>query len=272
MGKARVWLLVLMLLLTMVGSAQAAALGDRLLSHGARGSDVSELQSSLHQMGLLSVNPTGYFGPLTEAAVRQFQSDQGLVVDGIVGPRTIAALRATTAQQIHVVRAGDTLWRLAQQHGTTVSQLQRLNGLSGNMIFVGQRLALPATSSVDASRTSLTQAELDLLARLVYAESSGEPYLGKVAVAAVVLNRVDSPLFPNTVRGVVYERGQFEPVMNGRIYGGYTNEEMRAVREAVAGHDPTSGSLFFYNPWKVNHAWMASRPVVTVIGQHVFSR
>ena len=159
-----------------------------------------------------------------------------------------------------------------QEQQRAVEAMQsELYGIIGDLIHPGQRLRL-AIQNAGPSRGSFSRNDLELLARLVHAEAQGEPYQGKVAVAAVVFNRMDSPLFPATLRGVIYQPYQFEPVQNGRISGGYTASDMRAVNEALAGADPTRGALFFYNPGKVSHSWMAARQVLVVIGQHVFSR
>jgi len=254
----------------MTGTAHAA-LGDTVLGQGARGSDVQQLQQYLRQLQLLPVEPTGYFGSLTDAAVRQFQTEHNLVADGLVGPLTSAALVSAVSTKWHVVQPGDSLWLIATRYSTDVHALKTENGISSDLIYPGQRLRLPNRAS-SPSRGNFSRSDLELLAHLVHAEASGEPYLGKVAVAAVVFNRVDSPLFPNTIRGVIYQRYQFEPVLNGRINDGYDATAMQATMEALAGSDPTKGALFFYNPWKVSQSWMAARQVLTVIGQHVFSR
>jgi N-acetylmuramoyl-L-alanine amidase len=116
---------------------------------------------------------------------------------------------------------------------------------------------------------------LDLLARLVHAEAEGEPYLGKVAVAATVLNRVASSNYPNTIPGVIYQvidgrYVQYEPVLNGRINIPAGAEAIRATQEAVRGVDPSFGAIGFFNPAKTSNSWVRSRPVTTVIGNHVF--
>lgn len=270
LSKARPLLLFLILLLTMTGTAHAA-LGDTVLRRGAQGGDVWQLQQYLRQLQLLSVEPTGYFGRLTDAAVRQFQAQNGLQCDGLVGPLTSAALVRAASPSFHVVQAGDTLWAIANRYSMDVFSLRAANGITGDLIFPGQRLRL-VTQTARPARGSFSRSDLELLASLVHAEASGEPYQGKVAVAAVVLNRIDSPLFPNTLRGVIYQPYQFEPVLTGRISRGYNATDMQAVKEALAGADPTQGALFFYNPDKVSHSWMAARQVLVAIGQHVFSR
>lgn len=120
-------------------------------------------------------------------------------------------------------------------------------------------------------RADLTAAELDLLARLIRAEAQGEPYPGKVAVAAVVLNRMESRLFPNTVRGVIYERRQFEPVDNGAINRKADAVSLKAAQDALRGDDPSRGALYFFNPAKTRNRFLGARRVTAIIGRHRFT-
>jgi N-acetylmuramoyl-L-alanine amidase len=112
---------------------------------------------------------------------------------------------------------------------------------------------------------------VDLLARLITAEAQGEPYEGQVAVGAVVMNRVKSPDFPNTIKEVIYQPYQFEPTLNGWIDKPAVESAVRAAREAIAGSDPTGGALFFFNPAMTNNAFLWSRPYKTTIGNHRFA-
>jgi spore germination cell wall hydrolase CwlJ-like protein len=116
-------------------------------------------------------------------------------------------------------------------------------------------------------------ADLDLLARLVHAEAKGEPYQGKVAVAATVLNRVKDPRYPDTIPGVIYEYNsgfQYCPVSNGQINCPADRQSVQAVVEAFQGNDPTSGALSFYNPTKSFNYWISSKPCLAAIGNHLF--
>jgi len=113
--------------------------------------------------------------------------------------------------------------------------------------------------------------ELELLARVVAAEAQGEPYAGQVAVAAVILNRVNSPQFPNSISGVVYQPLAFESVSNGLIWRRQPGPEAyNAARDALNGWDPTYGALFFWNPSKRVSPWIWTRRVIVQIGNHVF--
>ena len=137
------------------------------------------------------------------------------------------------------------------------------------VIFIA---AVPATAlAYSPWDTSYTNDELMLLARVIYAEAAGEPYTGKVAIGAVVLNRVRSPLFPDTVAGVIYEPWQFSCVGNW-MFNSYPNEEsIRAAKDALAGWDPTGGALYYFNYHIVTNQWLWSKPPAGVIGNHWFT-
>ena len=111
---------------------------------------------------------------------------------------------------------------------------------------------------------------MNLLARVVYGEARGEPYTGQVAVAAVVLNRVKSSSFPNTIAGVIYQSGAFDCVADGQINLTPNATARNAAQDALNGWDPTYGCLFYYNPKTATNKWMLSRPVKLSIGNHAF--
>lgn len=112
-----------------------------------------------------------------------------------------------------------------------------------------------------------------LLARLINGEARGEPYEGQVAVGAVIMNRVKSPIFPNTIAGVIYQKGQFSSVTDGQINEAIEENSTvyQAAQDAMNGSDPTNGALYFYNPSKTKSKWLFSLPVVATIGEHKFS-
>lgn len=120
-------------------------------------------------------------------------------------------------------------------------------------------------------RQNFSEADLDLLARVVRAEAQGEPYDGQVAVAAVILNRVSHPEFPNTIPGVVYEPLAFSVVANGQVNKPADESALQAAHSALNGLDPSGGALYFYNPGKTKSAWIRSREVIKTIGDHIFA-
>ncbi len=154
-----------------------------------------------------------------------------------------------------------------------VKLFQRRNGLSvDGKIGPATAAALGVTFSSGGSTSSTyISADHRLLAKLVYAEARGESYKGQVAVAAVVLNRVASPDFPNTISGVIYQSNAFTCVNNGSINNTPDASCIRAAREALNGWDPTGGCLYYFNPDKTSDKWIRTRTVVTVIGNHRFA-
>ncbi|HWO95527.1 MAG TPA: cell wall hydrolase [Bacillus sp. (in: firmicutes)] len=172
------------------------------------------------------------------------------------------------ASTVHEVHKGESLWILGQQYGVSVNQLKQANSKRGHIIHIGEKLTIPTAD--------FTSEEQDLLARLVEAEAKDEPFAGKVAVATVVLNRVDSPNFPDTIKGVIYEQTggsyAFTPVQNGAINNTPSEESKRAAAEAIATRGGGQGSLFFYNPKTAQSEWIKTRPVTAVIGNHTFAK
>ncbi|GFN31772.1 spore cortex-lytic enzyme [Paenibacillus xylaniclasticus] len=121
-------------------------------------------------------------------------------------------------------------------------------------------------------RVSVNQAELDLLARIIYAESRGEPYKGQVAVGAVVMNRLQSNLFPDTVKGVIMQSGAFTAVNDGQFYLQPDATAYKAALDAAAGWDPTGNAIYYFNPSTATSKWIWSRPQTVQIGRHIFAK
>lgn len=156
-----------------------------------------------------------------------------------------------------------------------VVAFQRKNGLSADGRVGPATAAAMGVSlsggSVAASSASIISADHRLLSKLVYAEARGETYKGQVAVAAVVLNRVASASFPNTISGVIYQSGAFSCVSNGSINNTPDATAIRAALDALNGWDPTGGCLYYYNPKATGDQWIRTRTVKTVIGNHSFA-
>ncbi|MDI6710134.1 MAG: cell wall hydrolase [Bacillota bacterium] len=117
-----------------------------------------------------------------------------------------------------------------------------------------------------------SRGDVILMARVIEGEAADEPYRGKVAVGAVIVNRTEDPRFPRTIRGVVYQPNAFEAVDNGQIWRPLSTESVRAAEDALAGRDPTKGAVYYWNPYKRVNPWVWSRPVHMQIGNHVFAR
>ena len=192
-------------------------------------------------------------------------------------PSVNSAVKAQTSIITYTVVAGDNLYRIAQKYGTSVDELKRTNNLSSNILSIGQTLTIPSNiTSQTINKTTINQEELQWLAKMIHCEAKGESLEGQIAVGAVILNRVESNLFPNTVKEVIFEKSdgryQFTPAANGSIDSANPTEmSMEAATRVLNGEDPTNGALYFYNPDKTNDSWIRSRTVSTVIGNHVFS-
>ncbi len=149
-----------------------------------------------------------------------------------------------------------------------VRYFQEKNGLTVDGKCGSQTLAaLGISVSETASRSS---GDVELLARLISAEARGEPYTGQVAVGAVVLNRVESPSFPGSISGVVYQSGAFSCLQDGQFWEPVADSAYQAARDALNGWDPTGGALYYFNPDTATSSWIWSRPVLLTIGKHYF--
>ncbi len=156
-----------------------------------------------------------------------------------------------------------------------VISFQRKNGLvadgiAGNKTL--QAIGISVSSSSSSSQSGkYSSSDIALLARLIYAEARGESYTGQVAVGAVVLNRVKSSSFPNTISGVIYQPYAFTCVQDGQINLSPNSTATSAAKDAMNGWDPSYGSLYYYNPAVATSKWIFSRKTVVTIGKHVFA-
>ncbi|MBR0144459.1 MAG: spore cortex-lytic enzyme [Clostridia bacterium] len=222
MKRSLVFLISLLALAALLSTSGLAA-----LSQGSTGKEVSQAQERLKSWGYYDGKVDGIFGSKTYQAVVRFQRKNGLEADGVIGPKTAAAL--------------------------------------------GIRLSSGGSSS-SRGKASYS-ATIDLLARIIAAEGRGEPYKGQVAIGAVIMNRVSHPSFPNTVSGVIYQRGAFSAIDDGQFASTPVPDSCRrAAVEAYGGADPTNGCVYYYNPAKTTNRWMLSLPVYLVIGDHRFCK
>jgi len=157
-----------------------------------------------------------------------------------------------------------------------VKYFQRRNGLTADGIAGQKTLAAMGINSTNNANSNVSnlnsEANIRLLAHLIHGEARGEPYNGMVAVAAVVLNRIDSPNFPSTIPGVVYQKGAFTAVDDGQINLAPNQTSYNAARDALNGWDPTGGALYYFNPNTATNKWIWSRPQTVVIGKHRFCK
>lgn len=235
--RRRMLALALCLLVVLFNSALMVSGATEALAPlrvGSSGNDVRTLQTKLKNWGYYSGVADGKFGQATLDAVKFFQRKNGLTPDGVVGAATAAKL---------------------------------------GMTLGGTATASKGTSTAGSSNVSGTQsADINLLAKLVYAEARGEPYSGKVAVAACTLSRVKNSSFPNTISSVIYQPGAYSSVSDGQINLAPDASALQAARDAMNGADPSGGALYFYNPAKTTNKWMLSRPVLCTIGEHRFCK
>jgi N-acetylmuramoyl-L-alanine amidase len=165
--------------------------------------------------------------------------------------------------QIYTVAEKDSSLKIALKFGVSELELKEINQIDKNKLQPGDRIIIPE---------SISKKEKDLLARLVHAEAKGESFEGKVAVASVVLNRVEHEEFPNSIEKVIKQEGQFQPVDNGAIKEPAEKLDQKAVQTALAIVDQDDGSLYFYNPEIADNHWQENRKVTKVIGNHQFSK
>ena len=156
-----------------------------------------------------------------------------------------------------------------------VKYFQRKNGLTVDGIAGDKTLAalgIRGTSNSSSSSSNSNSNNVTLLAKLIYGESRGEPYTGQVAVGAVVMNRVKSNSFPNTIAGVIYQSGAFDAVSDGQINKTPDSTAKKAAQDAINGWDPSYGAIYYFNPSTATNKWIWSRPLTVVIGKHRFCK
>lgn len=180
----------------------------------------------------------------------------------------------------YTVQDGDTLFKISQKYNISLLDLQKANNIYSNYIYAGQVLEIPLTSTDEISDKGNSAAEvysdeeLDLLARLIMAETEGQPYEAKVAVGSVVMNRVESGLFAPSINEVINQSingyYQFTPVENGWINRPANEECIQAAKEALSGFDATNGALFYYDDSTTNQ-WILSKDVSVKYGNMIYS-
>lgn len=215
---------------------------------------------------------------------------------------TASVSSINTITQAYTVKSGDSLYKIGQAYGVSVSSLKADNQLTSDVIYVGQTLQIPnggtstaavpaisgattasttaskpASSAAQTTAFNFTSTQKNLLERLVTAEATGEPLAAQVAITNVILNRIESSQFPNTLDGVIYQtygvHYAFTPVENGTINQPASASAIKAVDQALATHQPyqMGDPLFYYNAQKVSNSWIYSRTVTAVIGNTTFA-
>ncbi|UII57130.1 cell wall hydrolase [Cytobacillus spongiae] len=170
--------------------------------------------------------------------------------------------------KVYKMKKGETLLDKGKEFGVSEKEIKIVNFLKDDQDLSGKKIIVPKP----VQDSSITPSEKELLARLVHAEAEGEPFKGKVAVAEVVLNRVESDQFPDTIKEVIYEDKQFQPVDNGTINQPAGDEAKQAVKEAIQHDEIGKDSLYFYNPNIISSTWLQTRTVTFEIGNHRFAK
>lgn len=168
-------------------------------------------------------------------------------IDGIYGTKTVEAVKY-----------------FQRKNGLTV------DGIAGPATL--KAMGIMTSSTTSSSSSSSYNSNLNLLSRLIYGEARGEPYTGQVAVGAVVMNRVRSSSFPNTISGVIYQSGAFDVVRDGQINLTPDSTARKAAQDALNGWDPSYGAIYYFNPSTATNKWIWSRPMTITIGKHRFCK
>ena len=167
-------------------------------------------------------------------------------VDGIYGSLTVAAVK-----------------KFQQKNGLAV------DGIAGTKTLNAMGIM---TSSSSGGSSSNNSSNVNLIAKAIYGEARGEPYTGQVAVGAVIMNRVKSSKFPNTISGVIYQKGAFDAVSDGQINLNPDSTAKKAAQDALNGWDPSYGAIYYFNPSTATNKWIWSRPLTVTIGKHRFCK
>lgn len=284
-SKYLFWLICLSVCISLAYETTAHAFTGQVIQRGAVGDDVIELQARLQNIGYYNGKIDGVYGWGTYWALRNFQKDFGLPIDGLAGLSTRKKLVNASnfnGKWVHeqIAKGNDFTYyggvdikkqvkprkRNANTAKAPAKQTPRNNGGGNN--------ATPKKGAATASNVpgGFSRNDIQLMANAVYGEARGEPYIGQVAVAAVILNRIESPSFPNTISGVIFEPRAFTAVADGQIWLTPNERAREAVIDAINGWDPTGNAIYYFNPDTATSGWIWSRPQIKQIGKHIFAK
>jgi N-acetylmuramoyl-L-alanine amidase len=263
------------------------AFTNQVVQRGSVGDDVIELQARLQYIGYYRGKIDGVFGWGTYWALRNFQKDYGLDIDGLAGLKTrqkLVSVSKFDGKWVHtqIAKGNDFTYyggtdlnkqvKPKKNTGggakTTPAKPKTTTQNTGNKT----KATAPRTTTAVNVPQGYSQNDINLMANAVHGESRGEPYEGQVAVAAVILNRVESALFPNTVSGVIFEPRAFTAVADGQIWLTPNEKSKQAVLDAINGWDPTGGAIYYFNPATATSSWIWGRPQIKQIGKHIFCK
>lgn len=284
---------------TFINTETISAFSNQVIQRGATGDDVVELQARLQYNGYYNGKIDGVYGWGTYWAVRNFQDQFGLKeVDGLVGAKTKQTLickskyyREYVMEQLNKGNTFTHYGKIPLKYQTKPSKAATQK--ARQQAEVRQKQPAEKTTQQPKANANKQQNntpakarkqdavaanmpggfsnnDIRLLAQAVYGEARGEPYEGQVAIAAVILNRLNSPLFPNSVAGVIFEPLAFTAVADGQIYMQPNETAREAVLDAINGWDPSEEALYYFNPDTATSPWIWGRPQIKRIGKHIF--
>jgi N-acetylmuramoyl-L-alanine amidase len=296
----KLFILILLIVTSSISeSKEVRAFSNQVIEKGAVGDDVIELQSRLQYLGFYNGKIDGVFGWSTYWALRNFQYEFGLPIDGLAGwPTKLKLAKASKYNEQFVKKHINTGKKFTHYGGVDESKQVApspdkqgpANQEPANQAPEKQAPAKQAPQQTVPQKNTaspkkapkkptaantpngFSQNDIQLMANAVYGESRGEPYTGQVAVAAVILNRVNSATFPNTVSGVIFEPGAFTAVADGQIWLTPNENAKKAVVDAINGWDPTGEALYYFNPDTATSGWIWGRPQIKRIGKHIFCK
>ncbi|MGP4041358.1 spore cortex-lytic enzyme [Gracilibacillus sp. D59] len=272
---------------------QVQGFTNQVIQHGATGDDVIELQARLQYLGFYNGDIDGVFGWGTYWALRNFQYEFGMEIDGLAGQEVKQKLEKASEfdkgfvhEQIQKGKDFTYYGGMDKEKQTEPTPNTNQKESDGNANQQNQQQDQnqaaqqnnnqPQATDEDLEPTAVnipqgfSQNDIQIMANAVYGEARGEPYEGQVAVASVILNRVESSSFPNTVSGVIFEPRAFTAVSDGQIWLTPNDTAKRAVLDAINGWDPTGEALYYFNPDTATSSWIWSRPQIKRIGKHIF--
>lgn len=284
---------------TFINTETISAFSNQVIQRGATGDDVVELQARLQYNGYYNGKIDGVYGWGTYWAVRNFQDQFGLKeVDGLVGAKTKQTLickskyyREYVMEQLNKGNTFTHYGKIPLKYQTKPSkaatQKARQQAEARQKQPAEKTTQKPKANANKQQNNTPAKArkqdavaanmpggfsnnDIRLLAQAVYGEARGEPYEGQVAIAAVILNRLNSPLFPNSVAGVIFEPLAFTAVADGQIYMQPNETAREAVLDAINGWDPSEEALYYFNPDTATSPWIWGRPQIKRIGKHIF--
>ncbi|MBF8984802.1 spore cortex-lytic enzyme [Lutibacter sp. B2] len=284
-------MIMLMVVVLIIGAISMNLIYAGSLSWGSRGEEVKNVQMKLKKWGYFQGEIDGIFGVETYDSVVYFQKKNGIKVDGVIGNDTLYAMglgsitkanNIVTLAQKKMKQWGYYFGKVDGVYGAktydAVTYFQRKNGLKVDGVIgprtrkeLGIADEIGKTNYKPTSRGISRNNDITLLAMTIHGEARGEPYVGKVSVAAVILNRVKNASFPNSIAGVIYQPLAFSAVDDGQIYLTPNEESFKAAKDALNGWDPTGGAIYYWNSKTATNEWMKSKKADLDIGNHSFA-